>query len=75
VRKWITTELMVSRKRGSDVQRLVKITRLFGKRIGATVVDHEIIPPDVMITLGCFGDPGEWKSKFAHITEAWPKAS
>jgi hypothetical protein len=35
-----------------------------------SVLDTEIVPEDVMITLGCFGDTGGWKSKFARLIGA-----
>lgn len=47
-------------------QRLEYVTRdILGREV-VTVVDSEIIPKDVMITLGCCGDTGGWKSKFAN---------
>lgn len=33
-------------------------------------VSHEIIPEDVMITLGCFGDVGNWQSKYYEVISA-----
>lgn len=30
-------------------------------------VDEEIVPPCVIISLGCFGDNGGWVSKFAAL--------
>lgn len=46
-----------------EMQRLVRITkgRFF---TGREVIDTEVIPEHVMITLGCCGDTGGWRSKF-----------
>lgn len=75
MRDWITSKRCVSRKRGDNVQRLLKITYLFGIKIDVAVLDEEIIPHDVMIRLGCFGDVGDWKSKFYGLKDAWPEAA
>lgn len=31
---------------------------------GWKVLDEEIVPTDVKISMGCFGDAGGWQSKF-----------
>ena len=33
---------------------------------GRKVLDSEIVPEDVLITLACCGDTGGWKSKFSY---------
>lgn len=54
----------VVRVRNDSLQRLLKRTVL-----GWVEVDREVIPEHVMITLGCFGDVGDWKSKFSKIID------
>jgi hypothetical protein len=60
----ITIKDRVTRKPGDNVQKLVRETYLFGRRISALVLDTEIVPEHVMISIGCFGDWGDWRSKF-----------
>ncbi len=53
-------------------QQLVQYTHRKGWLFSATrreVIDEEVIPDDVIISLGCFGDTGSWRSRFAkHIS-------
>ncbi len=69
-------ETVVERERGylpcertRDCQRLVKITPTF---LGSfrEVLDVEETPEHVMISLGCCGDTGGWRSKFARHIDA-----
>lgn len=50
-------------ERVREMQRLVRVTRTW---LGSSrkVIDSEEIPEHVMITLGCCGDTGAWRSKF-----------
>jgi len=50
-------------------QSLIEVTRRAdGKILDRRVLDTEIVPNDVSISVGCFGDTGGWMSKFApHI--------
>lgn len=53
-----------------DVQFLIRVTRFMGYVISRQVIDSERIPADVVISLGCFGDTGGWKSKFSDYIDA-----
>ncbi len=46
-------------------QQLVKYEINLLGRPRRLIIDEEIIPDHVMISLGAFGDTGGWKSKFA----------
>lgn len=50
-----------------DIQYLVKDTYFKGIRIHREILDKEVIPQHVMISVGAFGDTGGWKSKFADV--------
>lgn len=45
-------------------QHLVETTTTFFS-IKRCIVSTEIVPEDVLISLGCFGDTGGWRSAFA----------
>jgi hypothetical protein len=49
------------------VQQLVFVEPGFFGRSRHVVLDTEIVPEHVLISVGCFGDTGGWKSKFADI--------
>ena len=57
----------------SGHQELVREYRLFGVKIWTKILDREEIPQYALISVACLGDESGWKSKFAHIKEAWVK--
>lgn len=64
----IKTNVFVGRMKSKpNIQYLVRETKIGPFIINHKILDKEIIPDPVMITLGCFGDVGEWRSKFADV--------
>lgn len=67
------TETFTEREHGYEpckvtrsIQSLVAVRRnIQGTIVERMVLDTEEVPEHVMISLGCFGDTGGWRSKFA----------
>jgi len=68
-----TGPIQVRRRPRADNQYLAQDVFLFGIRIYTRIIDSEIIPDHVMISLGCYGDTGGWKSKFSHNPNWWKR--
>lgn len=61
--KIIRTERVVERR--GDRQYLIERHCIRGLVLCKRTIDEEVIPGHVLISLGCFGDTGGWRSKFA----------
>lgn len=61
----MNTFLKVIRKGNKQFLVKTEVRRFGWPKI--TVLDEETIPDHVMIDLGCFGDVGNWKSKFSDV--------
>ena len=50
------------------IQELVEVDlNVNGRILHRRVIDMEIVPEHVMISLGCYGDTGGWRSKFVEV--------
>lgn len=50
-----------------DFQEAVTVTKIFGIPIRVDVTGREEIPQHAVLSNGCFGDAGGWRSRFSAL--------